>query len=157
MTVQLEVGKKYVNGYGGVVEIVAYLADHVYPYVSVNDNNYSADGRAYDGWHLHNLVGEYTEPAVIQRAGEPDVELHRLGCFTLEMLRTLTKREKAQLKFLYETFYSTLLPIHLEDPVHNEIGRLWRIARARLHAGVTGESLEGKPPWYLAGKESKDA
>lgn len=61
---KLEVGKKYVNRAGKVVEIVANDMDVRWPYVSSDGDDYEENGHFCDGIYLKNkdLIEEYIEP-----------------------------------------------------------------------------------------------
>ena len=61
---KLEVGKKYVNRAGEVVEIVQKDKDVDWPYVDSNNDTYEENGlRCYSLTHGKNLIEEYTVPA----------------------------------------------------------------------------------------------
>lgn len=61
MSVKLEVGKKYLNGYGSVVKIISWNPAATYhPYIGDNNVTYTEDGRYYvDCKSAYNLVTEY--------------------------------------------------------------------------------------------------
>jgi hypothetical protein len=72
------------------------------------------------------------ETVVIERKDEPDIELHKLGCFSLEVLRCMSEKERTKVKRLYELFYDVELPNSIGEAANNEILRMWRQARAKL-------------------------
>ena len=62
---KLEVGKKYVNRSGKVIEIVQKDEDVNWPYVDSNGDSYEEQGYFCDGtsWSENDLIEEYTVPA----------------------------------------------------------------------------------------------
>ena len=60
---KLEVGKKYVNRAGEVVEIVQKDKDVNWPYVSLDGNCYEEHGYFCDGisWRERDLIEEYVK------------------------------------------------------------------------------------------------
>ena len=58
--IKLEVGKRYRNGVGEVIEIEEYDAKEAFPYMGDDKSRYLSDGRFTDlyGGHRYNLVSE---------------------------------------------------------------------------------------------------
>jgi hypothetical protein len=94
-SMKLEVGKRYRNGVGEVIEIVEYDAKDPLPYRGDDGLRYLSDGRFTDyGGHRYNLVSEVPD--------DPDPKWEAL----VEVLRELAEgNEMAQhaLRRLEET------------------------------------------------------
>ncbi|MEG0161938.1 MAG: hypothetical protein RR714_06510, partial [Aurantimicrobium sp.] len=64
MTLQLELGKKYLNRRGEVVEIVKQRDDFTWPWLDEWKTTYTENGKWFPGEeNLSDLISEYAEPS----------------------------------------------------------------------------------------------